>query len=214
MDFVRIHQLLVHCIVGVRPSERREKQPVRLSLTLGLDLSRAGQSGRIADTIDYSRVAEDVSSLLCFREYRLIEMATEEISAMLFGCYPELLQVRITLEKPEALRGRAQGASVQVRRSRAAFPPREEHHAWGRRQILLDTEEARLEVLHLAPGATRVSQPALPGRRVEWVLSGAVHRGGAVASLGEVHENSTQPLSYENRSPLPALIFACTSPGA
>jgi FolB domain-containing protein len=68
MDTVRITGLELACIVGLRPAERRRRQRVRLSIELGLDLSRAAESCRIAHTVDYSVVAEEVSELLRFRE--------------------------------------------------------------------------------------------------------------------------------------------------
>src|SRR5262245_34676097 len=107
MDEIRIEALELSCIVGVRRRERRKKQLVRLDLTLGLDVSKAGQTGRIALTCDYSRVADEVTELLRFRAYRLIEVATEELAAMLFGVHPMLQQVDIRLEKPGALANRA-----------------------------------------------------------------------------------------------------------
>ena len=84
-DRLHLQGFELECIVGVRPPERKRPQRVRLDLTLGLDLSGAGRSGRISHTIDYALVAEEVQTLLRFRAYRLVEMATEELSAMLFA---------------------------------------------------------------------------------------------------------------------------------
>ncbi|HEY3497860.1 MAG TPA: dihydroneopterin aldolase, partial [Polyangiaceae bacterium] len=118
MDTIRISGLELDCIVGVRPAERRRRQRVRLSIALELDTSRAGLSERIAHTVDYSVVADQVTELLCFREYRLVETATEEIAAMLLGVHPSAERVSVTLEKPEALRGRAAHGSVSIERAR------------------------------------------------------------------------------------------------
>jgi dihydroneopterin aldolase len=128
MDTIRISRLELSCIVGVRPAERRRRQRIALTLELELDLSRAGRSGRIAQTVDYSLVAEEIALLLEFREYRLIEMATEEIAAMILGVHPAVERAHVSLEKPEALRGRAAHASVSVSRSRTA--PRVTPRSW------------------------------------------------------------------------------------
>src|SRR5690606_15379339 len=62
-DCLRVEGLELECIVGIRPAERKRPQRVRLDVTLGLDLTRAGRSGRIAHTVDYSLVLEEVTNL-------------------------------------------------------------------------------------------------------------------------------------------------------
>jgi FolB domain-containing protein len=87
MDVVRIHRLELDCIVGIRPQEREHRQRVRLDIALHADLSQAGRLGRISLTADYDRVAHEVTALLGFRHYHLIEMAAEEVAAMLLGIH-------------------------------------------------------------------------------------------------------------------------------
>ena len=88
MDLIRVVGLELRCIVGVRSYERRREQPLRVDIALGLDLSTAGRSGLIGDSVDYSEVADGITALLRFREYRLLEVAAEEASALLFAAYP------------------------------------------------------------------------------------------------------------------------------
>lgn len=117
MDVIRIHALELDCIVGLRPAERVCAQRLRVDLALGLDTREAGRTGRIAATLDYDRIAEDVIALLQFRRYRLIEVAAEELSSMLLSSYPTTAFVELRLEKPGALAGRARAASIEVRRT-------------------------------------------------------------------------------------------------
>ena len=44
-------------ICGLRPRERRVAQRVRLDIELFLELERAGKTGRIAHSVDYSRAS-------------------------------------------------------------------------------------------------------------------------------------------------------------
>lgn len=208
MDFIRINELEIECIVGMRPRERHQKQPVRLSLALGLNLSKAGRSGRILDTIDYSRVADDVASLLKFRQYRLIEMATEEMSAMLFGCYPALEQIRIRLEKPEALKGRALGTSVEIERSRAAFPGATSSAGQAPIETLLETEEAGLYLLRIAAGQRLEFDDPRWERRIQWLISGAVSSEQLALQVGQPRE-SAQRQAFENQEGSSAVVFCC-----
>ena len=78
MDSVEIRGLCCRCIIGIRPRERRVSQRVLLNLELSVDLERAGKSGRIAHTIDYSRASTEIIALLQFRRYSLLEVAAEE----------------------------------------------------------------------------------------------------------------------------------------
>jgi FolB domain-containing protein len=184
MDFIRIDGLELECIVGVRPRERRRPQPVRIDLRLGLDLSQAGQTGRIGQTADYSRVADEVTALLRFRQYQLIEVATEELTAMLLAVHPMLVQVEIRLEKPAALHGRARAASVEASRRQSDFPRQRRDTSFGETQTVLDTHEATLELLCVEAGRA-VGSEVRAGRRLEWVVSGHIESGGGLLREGE-----------------------------
>jgi dihydroneopterin aldolase len=109
-DRIFIEELRVDCIVGIYPHERTQAQPLLVELELGLDTAEAAYTGRIAATCDYARVAEEVATLLEFRRYKLLEMAAEELAAMLFGVHPVIQELRVRLYKPQALvRARAAG---------------------------------------------------------------------------------------------------------
>ena len=154
MDLIHVIGLELRCIVGLRSYERRREQPLRVDVSLGLDLSTAGRSGRIGDSVDYSTVADEVTALLRFREYRLLEVAAEEATAFLFAAHPRIQQVRLRLDKPEALAGRARSAAVEMTRSRGAFGATEEHTDFGARTELLRSPEGIVEFLRVDPGQT------------------------------------------------------------
>lgn len=144
--------LELRCIVGIRSYERRREQPLRVDVSLGLDLSTAGRSGRIADSVDYAIVADQVTALLRFREYRLLEVAAEEATAFLFAAHPALRQVQMRLDKPEALAGRARSAAVEMTRSRGAFGSSEDETSYGARSELLRSPEGIVERVRIEPG--------------------------------------------------------------
>jgi FolB domain-containing protein len=203
MDTIRITGLELACIVGVRPAERRRRQRVRLTLELGLDLSRAAQSSRIAHTVDYSVVTDEVAALLRFREYRLIETATEEIAAMLLGTRPAVLTASVCLEKPEALRGRATHGAVSIHRERRE--PRSSARDFGREDVLLETSEAVLSLYTVEPGGSlrRIAERA--GRRLGWLVHGALGPAHALhepAALEDV-------IAATHGGTEPATVFVC-----
>ncbi len=206
-DYLQIQGLEVECIVGTWPPERKRPQRVRLDVTLGLPLAPAGRSGRIAHTVDYARVADEILVLLRFREYRLIEMALEELAAMLFAAHPQLEAAQLRLQKPEALRGRALAGAASICRERASYPPERRHFAGGYSDSFLETAEATLEAITLEPGA-RFAPPPL--RRVLWLTHGALAGQSGRVHVGEVLRVEA-PLEAGAEG---ATLFACHAPAS
>lgn len=204
MDTIRITGLELDCIVGVRPAERHRRQRVRLTIELGLDLSRAAQSSRIAHTVDYSVATDQIAALLRFREYRLIETATEEIAAMLLGNYPAVMAASVCLEKPEALRGRALHGAVSIHRERRE---RERTtHEFGREELLLETSEAVLSLFSVEHGRSLRAVTERPGRRLGWLVHGQLGPANAL------HEPSAleHVLTATHQGNEPATVFVCS----
>ena len=207
MDFVQIQGLELSCIIGVRPAERRTKQVVHVDLDMGLDLSRAGQSGRIGQTVDYSQVAEEISALLGFRDYQLLEVSAEEICAMLFGAHAGLECIAISIQKPAALKGRARSGGVKVTRERNDATRRRRAVSFGEVELLMETHEAELRLLHLQPG---MSVPSDSERSIEWLVGGHVESNGVPLTP---HEPRVFPEGrnqiYVNCGVTQATIFSC-----
>lgn len=212
-DWIYIRELQVECIIGIFPHERKAAQPLSLDIGLGLDLSRAGRSARITDTLDYDQVTEQVRALVHFRRYRLLENAAEELCAMLFGVHPELREVRLRLQKPLALKGRARHAEVSIERSRADYTWTQETTQFGHVDILFESREAGLYLLNIAPGSGIPRHYHRRMRELEFWVRGQVERDGVqLVSLapqvwpkGQVHE-------YRNIGSELATLFCCDMP--
>jgi len=210
MDLIRIAGLELDCIVGIRPFEREREQRVHLDIALGMDLSKAGRAGRIALTCDYSEVADEVIAMLRFRRYHLIEMATEEVAAMLLGTHPDVEMVEVRLDKPGALDGRARVASVEIRRTRAVYPVATRHGAAAKKETLLETREAGLYLLRVEPGERLVTEEG--PEFLEWALSGELSRDGAPVLPHVPTVTPSGSVAYENAGTASALLFRCICP--
>jgi 7,8-dihydroneopterin aldolase/epimerase/oxygenase len=209
MDEIRIEGLELACIVGVRPRERSRKQKIRLDVRLRLDASPAGRTGRIGLTCDYSRVADEAARLLRFRAYRLVEVATEELAAMLFAAHPRLEQVDLRLEKPQVFPGRARSASVRIQRDRGQFPTVGRRLAFGDIETVLETHEAGLYVVGVQPGR-KVARLATAERQLAWITAGELFVGGRSHGVGDAL--SLPDAMLENRGSEVARVFLCTVP--
>ena len=153
MDSVEIRGLSCRCIIGIRARERHVAQRVRLDLELGVDLERAGKSGRIAHTIDYSRASTEIIALLQFRCYTLLEVAAEECVGWLFAAYPAVQAVTLSIAKPQALAGQAESGGVRIVRQRPA-PATRQRTPFGFVESQLETSEASISLVGLDAGAT------------------------------------------------------------
>jgi FolB domain-containing protein len=213
MDVIRIHRLELDCIVGIRPPEREHQQRIRLDLGLHADVAAAGRSGRISLTTDYDQVAHEVAALLSFRRYQLIEMAAEEVAAMLLGIHGGVERVDVRIEKPGALAGRARAASVEVRRRRQDFPRSVHRLPQGEREVLLETREALLERIRIDPDRQLREAPESAAECLFWLLSGsaATEHGPLDARLpeGATQSSSGSPSHLRSQGPEAACLFRC-----
>lgn len=210
-DRVEIEQLEVECIVGIRPEERDRPQPLIVDLALEYDLHDAGRSGRIGDTCDYAQLAREVTALLEFRRYKLLENAAAEIGAMVLGLHHGT-RLELRLGKPNAI-ANAHRAGVSVVRTPVDYPRRCEASRFGEVEVLLETREAGLYLLHVE------AQHEIPRHRhevmaeLEWLVEGELVQDGTLLepcvprawTKGLVH-------GYANVSARRATLFCCDTP--
>ncbi|MFV8751117.1 dihydroneopterin aldolase [Nannocystaceae bacterium ST9] len=212
-DRIHVHELRVDCIVGVYPHERTTPQPLLIDLELGLDTSEAAYSGRIAATCDYSRVASEIETLLGFRRYRLLEMAAEEVAAMLLGVHRVIGSIRLRMSKPMALEGRARVAGVEIQRTRADFMPIRERSEFGEVEILYQTREAGLYLLHIEAGREIPAHFHERMRELEWLHAGAIERDGErLYGFAPVEWSKGRVHRYVNVGNARASLFCCDMP--
>jgi dihydroneopterin aldolase len=212
-DSIFISDIMVECVVGVYPEERTRTQPLRVDLSLEVDTSLAGRTGRLLDAVDYARVTEEVSTVLKFREYRLLETAAEELCAMLLSLHPAAVSVQLTIEKPEALVGRARSAGVRVDRSNDDYPRRWEHPDFGEVEVVYESSEAGLYLLHVEPGRQIPPHHHEVMRELEWVARGELHRDGKlIKAFSPMAWPQGRTHCYENNSGARATVFCCDTP--
>jgi dihydroneopterin aldolase len=114
-DTLSIRQLEAVCIIGALPHERTTPQRVVISLDLTCDVSRAGESDALEDTVDYAAVAQEVIQIACASHCRLIERLASLLAAHCLR-KPGVTGVTVRIDKPEALPGRAIAAVSITRR--------------------------------------------------------------------------------------------------
>ena len=213
-DTIELEGLGLDCVLGVYPDEREREQPVRVDLRLGLDLGPAGRSASIGETVDYDRAANEIAALLRFRRYRLLENAAEELAAMLFGVHPRVEELELRICKPQALTGRAAAAAIRIARRRGEFLPwRHEITRFGEVDVLLETKEAGLYLLHVGAGREIPLHHHQVMRELEWLVRGTLWQGDElVPPFRPVEWPHGEPHRYRNQGSEPATLFCCDCP--
>lgn len=112
-----IPDISVSCIIGVKPEERVESQPVRISVALWADVTRAGMSDDIGDTVDYGALCRAITAETEYSSYHLLEALAEHISQVCLRD-PRVKKARVMVKKPRALKS-AQYAAVEIMRMRS-----------------------------------------------------------------------------------------------
>ncbi len=212
-DSILIKGLTISCLIGIYPDELTTKQPVVCDLEIGLDLSLAGRSGRISDTCDYGIVANEVTALMQFRKYGLLENAAEELAAMLFGIHKNILTLVIRIQKPRALKGKASVAAIEIRRANEHFSPKKTKSQFGEIELLLETRHAVLNLFHIDVHKEISFPQHKKMRGIEWLVKGnVVFNNQALTEFEPAVRLVGQPHSYRNTGDEKATVFSCEMP--
>ena len=122
LDKLSIRDLLVRCVIGVKPEERKKPQDILIDITLYADLRKACRSDSLRDSVDYSAVKRKVLQLAEKSRFRLIERLAGRIAEI--GLQDRRVQrAQVRVRKPGALRF-ARCSEVEIVRTRPFVPKR------------------------------------------------------------------------------------------
>lgn len=86
------------CRIGVLPGENARTQPVRVELSVNLDLAPAAASGELADALDYAALHERARARVLSQTWTLLEsLASELLDDALAD--PRVRAARVMVEK-------------------------------------------------------------------------------------------------------------------
>ena len=98
VDRIELRGLRVVAVVGARPEERTQPQPIELDLDVVLDLDAAGASDRLDDTLDYGALCREVEAVVSTAAPQLLErLATLVADAVL--AHGEVRSVTVAVRK-------------------------------------------------------------------------------------------------------------------
>ena len=100
---IGLEGLKIRCIVGIHPHERVDEQELFVDIAVEADFAAAAASEHVHDTIDYSLIAEELTTLAVERKYQLIETFAEDSARLMFSLFASVNSVEMTIRKPAAV---------------------------------------------------------------------------------------------------------------
>jgi dihydroneopterin aldolase len=97
-DVIEIRGLRALGVIGVNPEEKARAQPFEIDLDLEADLSKAGETDALADTIDYGRAVAIAEQVIESEQHQLLERVAQRIAEELF-VLDRVDAVRVTVRK-------------------------------------------------------------------------------------------------------------------
>jgi len=113
-DLVLIEGLEIRTVIGIYDWEREIRQTVRLDIEMAWDISKAGQSDDIADTLDYKAVSKRLIEFVEASSFGLIEKLAESCAVILLQEF-QVPWLRLKMSKPGAVRG-SENVAVLIER--------------------------------------------------------------------------------------------------
>ena len=122
-DRIILEGMQFYAYHGVNPEERSLGQPFQIDIEAELDLSTAGTSDNLEDTVSYAHLYRVVREVMDQEQMYLLEAVAEEIARRALAAFPlGALRVRVTKIRPPIKGAVLSGAAVEIYRSRDKRP--------------------------------------------------------------------------------------------
>lgn len=114
LDQIIIKDILARGIIGVNDSERSHPQDILINIIIFSDISQAGKSDDINDSVNYRTVTKKVLSIAETAQRLTVEALATDITTYILTI-PLVMGVRARVEKPGAVRF-AKSVGVEIER--------------------------------------------------------------------------------------------------
>ncbi|MCE7734761.1 MAG: dihydroneopterin aldolase [Candidatus Heimdallarchaeota archaeon] len=115
-DKIIIKDLLLRGIIGINEWERNVKQDILVNIVLTIDLTNAGKTDSVDDTLNYRSLNKELIQLVENSSFYLVEKLATSIADLCLT-NQRVDSVRVRVEKPMALRF-AKSVGVEIERGR------------------------------------------------------------------------------------------------
>lgn len=98
-DRIELSGLRSTAVVGVLPEERNRAQPLEVDLAVEVDLTAAGLSDDLSDTVDYAGVCDAVAEVAAGSEPQLLERLAAQVADVVLALDPRIESVEVAIRK-------------------------------------------------------------------------------------------------------------------
>lgn len=119
MDKILLKDIKLYGYHGVLPEEREKGQYFYIDVELSVDLTQAGRTDELTNTVDYSKIYDIIVSVNKNNKFRLIETLAHNISQEILSTYEIIKDITVQVRKPDApIDGDFGWMGVEIKRSR------------------------------------------------------------------------------------------------
>ena len=119
MDKILLTNMRFYSHHGVSEQERVHGQTLRVDVEVEVDLTKAGISDQLADTVDYAKMHEAIRQVVEFSSKNLIETIAQSIASQLLEQLPIVgARVMVTKLAPPIRYATIDSASVEIYRTK------------------------------------------------------------------------------------------------
>lgn len=116
MDKLFVKDLLVRGIIGINDWEREKPQDIIINLVIYADLTKAGESDDISNSVNYRTLAKKAQTHTESAKRLTVEALAADIANICLE-EPGVKKVRVSVEKPGAVRF-SRSVGVEIERTR------------------------------------------------------------------------------------------------
>ena len=116
---VFIKDFIIEEIIGIHEHEKIKKQKIKFNIVIDVNQNTLPDEKDIKSIIDYEKITNKLENLTKNRKYNFLESLAEDSFKEIFQD-KRINSVKITIEKPEAIKG-AESVGVEVFKTRKDY---------------------------------------------------------------------------------------------
>ena len=119
MDKIYLNNMEFYGYHGVLPEENRLGQRFVVDLMVELDLSKAGKTDDLSETVNYAEVYNLCRDIVEGKSYKLIEAVAEQIAEKVLEQFNKIVTCTVKLIKPDPpIPGHYRSVAVEINKTR------------------------------------------------------------------------------------------------
>jgi 7,8-dihydroneopterin aldolase/epimerase/oxygenase len=119
VDKIKVNDMEFYGFHGVFPEETKLGQRFRVSLSLQMDLSQAGKSDDLDDSVNYGEVYSVCKEIVEGKPYKLLEALADKLAERILFDFSKVETCTIEVIKPDPpIPGHYRSVAVEITRGR------------------------------------------------------------------------------------------------